>query len=229
MGYRGGFENQMINPPSGGIAVIDALSKTTRPFRRQIQDHEDHQNTVTKMVLNFLLNTNNLVLKARLKNFDGIQLTNDWKQEQSAVSQSYRLYPHFSRLLQFTENLFEAHNAKCQSQNVLTHKLVDPVPLNSSLIDLDKVQSEILTNRQSFLDRYDQPFPFTESQLVVYLCLSMIRASDHNVKLIGEKMLKLYCENEQKPDFWLHHLLAMALTVSIIFLIRFARKSIFFS
>jgi hypothetical protein len=73
--------------------------------------------------------------------------------------------------------------------------------LNIFLIDLDKIHAEILTNRQSFLDRYDQPFPFTESQLVVYLCLSMIKASDHNVKLIGEKMLKLYCENEQKPDF----------------------------
>ena len=103
--------------------------------------------------------------------------------------------------MEFTENLFEAHNAKCQSQNVLTHKLVDPVPLNISLIDLDKIHAEILTNRQSFLDRYDQPFPFTESQLVVYLCLSMIRASDHNVKSIGDKMLKLYCENEQKQDF----------------------------
>ena len=54
--------------------------------------------------------------------------------------------------MQFTENLFEAHNAKCQNQNVLTHKLVDPVPLNISLIDLDKIHAEIQTNRQSFLE-----------------------------------------------------------------------------
>ena len=67
MGYRGGFENQMST--SGGKTVIDALSKTTRSFRQQIQDHEDHQTTVTTMILIYLLNTNNLVLKARLKNF----------------------------------------------------------------------------------------------------------------------------------------------------------------
>ena len=103
--------------------------QTTRPSRQQIQDHEDHQIIVTKMVLNFLLNTNNSVLKARLKKIDGVQSTNDLKQEQSAVSQSCRLYPHFSRLMQFTESLFEAHNAKCQSQNVLIHKLVNPVPV----------------------------------------------------------------------------------------------------
>ena len=97
MGYRGGFENQM-STPSGGKTVIDALSKSTRSFRQQIQDHEDHQNTVTKMVLNFLLNANNSVLKARLNFFHGIQLTKYWKQEQSAVFSILQVVSSFQQI-----------------------------------------------------------------------------------------------------------------------------------
>ena len=45
--------------------------------------------------------------------------------------------------------------------NVLNHKLVDPVPVNNSLNDLEKIHAEVLTNRQIYFDIYGHPVPFT--------------------------------------------------------------------